>query len=170
MRALRRGRLSPGEARRLSAPFRHGPSPSSGSCPGCSAIITRSGQNGNLPLHRINRQQSYYKAVKMKLQAFFTPFLNFFSDFFHLQSVETVQNRHFRENALSTFPRVSFCLFRTICPPRRTGAKTRAVSLFRLIARILCKHFGSPLYLAGCNCRPRTYRQKKNKKRPHPPR
>ncbi len=49
--------------------------------PGWSAIITRSGQNGNLPLHPINRQQAYYTGIPCILQAFSTPCANFFSSF-----------------------------------------------------------------------------------------
>ncbi len=50
--------------------------------PGWSAIITRSGQNGNLPLHPINRQQAYYTGIQCILQAFSAPCANFFSPFF----------------------------------------------------------------------------------------
>ncbi len=56
--------------------------------PGWSTIITRSGQNGNLPLHPINRQQAYYTGIQCVLQAFFAIFRNFFPRFSALPSLK----------------------------------------------------------------------------------
>ena len=80
---------------------------SSGSCPGWSAIITRSGLNGNLPLHPINRQQSHYKASERKLQAFLRLFFKFFSSFFELKLAQIPILRGFPGFILSTHPGVS---------------------------------------------------------------
>lgn len=92
--------------------------------PGWSAIITRSGQNGNLPLHPINRQQAYYTGIQCILQAFSAPFANFFSPFFVRSSPKVRFSYASRRFGMSPFSGVSIASPHFGIPAKKTSRRT----------------------------------------------
>ncbi len=83
------------------------PSTESGSV--WSTVITRSGRNGNLPLHPINRQQRYYRPCQRKNQYFSPEKLKFFSLFFIFLFPVSLFSKGFVHFTIISYPCVSFC-------------------------------------------------------------
>ena len=85
-----------------------------GRCPGWSAIITRSGLNGNLPLHPIKTDNIHIiSEAREKSKPRIAFFLNFFCVFSSPHPPPALSPRLFCSSFLSTHPGVSPSLIRS---------------------------------------------------------